>query len=286
MAKKMLVTGGNIGDPAISYLIKKGEKIKVPVRSIKPNAAWDQAGVEQVLFDYDKPDTLKKAFEGVDRYLSVSPMIENMVETAAMAFEYAKKAGVEKIVRTSALGASENAPITLGKWHGQIEKSLKSTGITHTIFQPASFMQNYLMSSDSIKTQGAFYAPLGEGKASLIDVRDLGMAAAIAMTSSIHDGRTYLATGSESVSASNIAATFSEVLGKQIKYVDVPESAAEDSMKKMGLPAWMIKCLMELNQITKAGYVADVSHDLESVLGRKQNSFFQFVKEHVQFFKN
>lgn len=281
---KILVNSGNIGDSAIDSLVSSGEKVRVAVRTIRENPVWQRAGVEQVVFDFAKPDTLKKAFEGIDTYVSISPLIEDLVETSGMAFEFAKNAGVKKIVRSSAMGASEKAQIDLGKWHGQAETSLKGLGIAYSIIQPASFMQNYLMYKDSIKTEGKFYAPLGDGKASLVDVREVGRAMALLARSQEHNGKTFVATGSESVSCSDIANIFSETFKYPVKFVDIPESAAAESMKKMGMPAWLIKCLSELNQVTKAGYVAGVSPDLKQLLG-KSTTMREFAVDYAKVFQ-
>jgi uncharacterized protein YbjT (DUF2867 family) len=286
MASKILVTGGIIGDQVVSYLMAKRVPVRVTVRKKKANPAWDRAQVEQVEMDFSKPDTLLSAFEGVEKYFSVSPLVENLVEVGIQAILAAKAAGVKHIVRSSGLGAGANAAITLGRWHGAVEKAVVECGVPWTILQPTSFMQNYLMHAGSIQTQGAFYAPLGDGKASLLDVRDLGEVAGIVLTSSGHQGKRYALTGGEAVSCADIARIASEVLGKPVRYVAVSDEAARTAMKSQGMPYWLIDCLMELNGITKAGYVAGVSPDTEAILGRKPTSFRKFMQDYKERFSS
>lgn len=282
---KILVTSGNIGDGAIKYLMSKGHKVRIAVREIKPHAIWDSAGLEQVVFDFAKPASMQKAFEGVKTYISVSPLIENLVETAELSFKLAKQSGVEVVIRSSAMGASQESPITLGRWHGHAENLLKESGLKYTVIRPASFMQNYLMSADTIKNSNSFYLPLGNGKASLVDVSDVGEAIGVLALKEHHSGEIFVATGPEALSAQEIANKISEFVGKKVQYIDVPEDNAEKNMLENGMPAWLVKCLMELNMITKAGYVADVSQDLEVILGRKQNNFNSFLHKHGSLFK-
>jgi len=60
MSETILVTGGNIGNSVVEGLNKKGKKVRVTVvRKKQPNPAWDCAGVEQVEFNYARPDTGK-----------------------------------------------------------------------------------------------------------------------------------------------------------------------------------------------------------------------------------
>jgi len=284
MASKILVTGGNIGDQVVSYLMATRVPVRVTVRKKKANPAWNRSLVEQVEVDFAKPDTLKRAFEGVEKYFSVSPLVENLVEVGIQVIEAAQAAGVKYIVRSSGLGAGAGAATTLGRWHGAIEKSVVESGVPWTILQPTSFMQNYLMYAGSIQTKGAFYSPLGYGKASLIDARDIGVVAGIVLTSSGHQGKKYALTGGEAVSCKDIARIASEVLGQPVRYVAVSDEAARQTMKSRGMPYWLIDCLMELNGITKAGYVAGVSPDAEAILGRKPTSFRKFMQDYRERF--
>jgi hypothetical protein len=82
----------------------------------------------------------------------------------------------------------------------------------------------------------------------------------------------------------DIAKTASEVLGGPIQYVAVSDEAARKAMKGQGMADWLIDCLMELNAITKAGYIAAVSPDAGEVLGRKPTSFRKFMEDHKEQF--
>lgn len=282
----ILVTGatGNIGKPIVEKLIEKGYAPRVVVRQKETNANWDAAGVEQKIADLNDAESLAQAFAGADRIFSVSPLVENLVELGQTTVEAAKRAKVKHIVRSSALGASPDAPITMGKWHGEVEKAIADSGISFTIVQPASFFQNYFGYADTIKNQDAFYAPLGDGKVSLIDVRDIAAVAVAALTEDGHAGKKYAVTGGESLSNADIAAIFSEVLNREIKYVDVPEEAARKGMLDSKMPAWMVEAVMELNQIGKAGYVAEVRPTVEEVTGQTPRKFRQFAEENKAFF--
>ncbi len=276
---------GNVGAPVVAALIEKGIAPRVVVRQQKPHPAWDAAGVTQIVADSNDVNSLAKAFEGASHVFSVLPLVENIVEMGEKTVTAAQKAGVQHLVRSSAQGADVSAPIALGRWHGEIDQKVESSGLDFTLLQPASFFQNYLGYADTIKTQNAFYAPMGDGKVSLIDTRDIAAVAVAALTQSGHAGKKYALTGGESLSNSEIAAIFSEVLGREISYVDVPEAKARQQMLDLGMPAWLVDAVMELNAIGKAGYLAQVSPSVEQITQRPPLTFRQFAEQNQAAFK-
>lgn len=282
----IVVTGatGNVGSPVVAGLIEKGYAPRAVVRKREHDAAWENAGIEQVEADLNDVEALTRAFDGADKVFSLSPFVENIAELGKTTVDAAKRAGVKHIVRSSALGASLDSPITLGRLHGAVEKTIEDSGLDFTFVQPASFFQNYLGYADTIKKNNVFYAPLGEGKMSLIDVRDIAAVAVAALTETGHAGKKYAVTGGESLSCEDIAAALSEITGRPINYVDVPEDKAEQQMLDSKMPKWMVKMIMELNGISKAGYVAAVLSTVEQITGRKPITFRQFAQENKQSF--
>lgn len=281
------VTGatGNIGKPVVEGLIAKGYAPRVIVRKRESNPAWDAAGVEQKIADLSDADSLTAAFQGADRVFSISPLVENLVALGKATVEAARRADVKHIVRSSAQGADPNAQITMGKWHGEVERAIEDSHLRWTFVQPASFFQNYPGYADTIKSQNAFYLPLGDGKVSLVDARDIAAVAVAALAQDGHAGKRYAVTGGESLSNTDIAAIFSDVLGREIKYVDVPEITANEQMKKAGTPDWMVKLVAELAAVGKAGYLAEVVPTVRQVTGEKPRTFRAFVEENKAAFE-
>jgi uncharacterized protein YbjT (DUF2867 family) len=281
---KTLVTGGNIGNYVAEGLAKKHFPVRVLVRRVKSNPHWENLGIEQVSGDFGDVPSLAPAFDGVDRFFSLSPMVENLAELGTNAVTAAKQAGVDYIVRSSAMGASENA-ITIGRLHREVEKAIEGSGIPYTILQPNTFMQSYLVNADTIKSTSAFYMPQGDGKVSLVDVRDIAAIAVACLTEAGHQGKKYVITGEEALSNVHIAEKLTHALAKKTTYVDVTPEQAKEAMAKSGVSPWMIQCLLELFAISKAGYVAEVSPVVKQVLKRDPISFDQFLEENDAAFR-
>lgn len=287
MKNTVLVTGatGNIGSRVVKELSKSHINIRAGVHSPDRIEPIKDSSAELVEIDFNRRETVPPALKGVEKLFILTPLVPNMVEIGIQLVEEAKKAGVRYIVRSSALGADTEPSITLGEWHGAIDKAVVESGIPYTILRPNSFMQNYSnMYARNLKTQSEFYLPLGDGKVSLVDTRDIAAVAAAILTKGGHDNKIYELTGPEAISNYRIAEIFSNVLGRSITYVDASDDDTRKGMKNAGVPDWFINAVMELYGIQKAGYGAVVTPVIEEITGEKPINFEQFVRDYSKIF--
>ena len=288
MPTTILVTGatGTIGSQVVNALSKKeGVTVYAGVRNDGKNAPdkaekLKRGNVTPVDFDYDKPETLAAALKGVDKVFLLTPFTPNQVELGIRLVDAAKAAGVKHLVKLSALGAEQEPGIQLGRWHRAIEKHVEASGLAWTFLRPNNFMDNFISYYPPDK-EGAIYLPWGNGACSFIDARDVGAVAAAVLTSSGHEGKAYVPTGPEAFTIAQAASTLSEVTGRAIKYVDVPEAAARKAMLDMGVPAWMTDGMMELHAIDKAGYATIVTTDVKTLTGQAPRSFRDFARDNA-----
>jgi len=288
MASTVLVTGatGNIGCQVVKQLSTIGTNVRAAVRRSTDLDKIKCAEVGLVEYDFNKQETSEAAFEGVEKLFLITPFVPNMVEIGTSMVERATKAGVKYIVRLSAMGADFEPGITLGRWHREVEKAIEASGIPYTILRPNEFMQNYVgFLGDTIKTQSAFYLPLGDSKTSFVDTRDIASVAVEALTKSGHDGKIYNITGEESLSNYQVAEILSTLTGRKINYVNVSDNDAREGMRSANTPVWMIDALVELYRIQKAGYASEVSSIVELVTRRKPISFAQFARDYSHVFQ-
>jgi uncharacterized protein YbjT (DUF2867 family) len=291
LTETILITGatGTVGSEVVKQLSAKGENIivKAAARSATDNTFENLNRVQVVQLDYDKPDTLAVALKGVDKLFLLTPFQSNMVDLTSNLVSEAKKAKVKYIAKQSVMGADAEPGITPGRLHRQAEKIIEESGIPFTFLRPNFFMQNFVnYYSNLIRSQGAFYMPAGDAKVSFVDVRDI---AAVAVKSLINDnqqkGRTYNITGGEALSYGQAAEILSKAVGKKINYVNVTDQDARKGMKDMSMDEWTIKSMIELFEITRAGYVSEISPIVEQVTGNKPITFSQFAKDYAGAFK-
>ena len=92
-SKKILVIGatGNVGSLLIPKLIGIGADVRALVRDESKAQGLRDAGVEVVIGDLEKPDTLDAAFRGVDQVFLTTPPNPNQVIQAANGIQAAKR---------------------------------------------------------------------------------------------------------------------------------------------------------------------------------------------------
>jgi len=291
LTETILITGatGTVGSEVVKQLSAKGENIivKAAARSATDNTFENLNRVQVVQLDYDKPDSLAVALKGVDKLFLLTPFQSNMVDLTSNLVSEAKKAEVKYIAKQSVMGADAEPGITPGRLHRQAEKIIEESGIPFTFLRPNFFMQNFVnYYSNLIRSQGAFYIPAGDAKVSFVDVRDI---AAVAVKSLINEnqqkGRAYNITGGEALTYGQAAEILSKAVGKKINYVNVTDQDARNGMKDMSMDEWTIKSMIELFEITRAGYVSEISPIVEQVTGNKPITFSQFANDYAGSFK-
>ena len=134
--------------------------------------------VDFVEVDFDRPETLDTAFKGIDQAVLITPEETTMVaQTRTPGAGGGDAPGSVHLVRISFLHAGA-AGGTLLDWHLEAERSRPGLEIPSTILRPNSYMQNFLtMYGPSIFVRGAFFTPMGGGRISYIDARDVADAA-------------------------------------------------------------------------------------------------------------
>lgn len=283
----IVVTGatGQIGSEVVRQLAEKGEKVRPLIRDPKKAAPLSHENVMFVMGDLSDPKSLDAAFKGAKKLFLLSNGDPKQVELQHNAIEAAKRAGIEHVVKLSAMGASKETPVNLGRWHAQTEEELKQSGMKWTILQPHYFMQNMVMMAGSIKGQGTLYAPLKDGKIAMVDVRDIAAMAVATLTEPGHEGQTYVITGGEALSFEEAARQLGEATGKPVKYVDIPPEDARKAMLGMGMPEWMVNDMMALYGFFAAGHGAATTDVVQKVGKAPPRTFAQFAKESAELFK-
>jgi uncharacterized protein YbjT (DUF2867 family) len=288
MPGTILVTGatGNVGGKVVQKLAAAGLKVRAAGQSAAKADSMKVAGVQPVECDFNRPETMRAALEGVERLFLLTPFVPNMVELAARMMEEARRAKVQYIVRMSAMGADLEPGIQLGRWHRQVEEMVESSRIPFTILRPNVFMQNYSsLYAQTIKNESAFYLPAGEAKVSYIDTRDIAAAAVETLTTVGYEGIFYDLTGPEALSNIQIAEILSQVAGRKVRYVSISDEQARQRMHQAGTPDWAIDAMMELYALNRSGRSALVTPAVEQVTGKKPLSFAQFARDHASAFR-
>jgi uncharacterized protein YbjT (DUF2867 family) len=152
------------------------------------------------------------------------------------------------------------------------------------ILQSSFYMSILLAAAEQVGSEGRLYAPAGEARVAMIDPRDVGAAAAAALTRPAEDGRTYVITGPDSITWGQIAAELSSATGREVEFVDVPDEGANQALIAAGLPEFVAEQLIAIFGLLRRGVAEQVTDGVYTLTGTRPHSFAQFARDHAHLF--
>ncbi|HEX2063758.1 MAG TPA: NmrA family NAD(P)-binding protein [Acidimicrobiales bacterium] len=206
------------------------------------------------------------------------------VGSVANAIDAAARAGVQRLVKLSALGAEPGSPLAFWDAHGRIEGLLERAGIPAVVLRPTFYMSNLLASAEAVRSTRRLFLPAGDAKVAMIDPRDVAAAAAAALMGAGEGGRRFHLTGPEAVTFSSVADELSDAVGYPVELVDVPDDAARAAMVEAGMPEWAAANLVTLFGFLRQGAQASTTEDFGRLTGRQPRTVGQFARDHAQLF--
>jgi len=285
--EKILVTGAtsNYGGAMIQNLIATKADIRALVHHESKAQGLRDAGVEVVVGDYLRPETLDAAFEGVDKVFLHTPLSPDAAKMASNCIAAARRAGKSHIVRLAEKTPEPVSAVRTGVLHAQVNAELEASGLPYTSLRPTFYMQNTMSAAQSVASAGMIYMPFKDAKVGMIDMRDVAETAAKILTTEGHEGQTYVMTGPASISLHDVASGLSKALGKEVKYVNVPMEAALESMIGMGMPQWLAEAFCEYFANHSTGVSDFTTNDVEKLTGHLPRSYETFARDFAQYFR-
>ena len=279
----VLITGatGNVAGLLIPALQEAGEQVRALVHDVSKSQHLESLGVEVVVGDMERPETLAKAVAGVGQIYLITPNGPVGARQARNIIAAAKAAGTPKIVRQSGFGTSKSRII---QHHEEIEGELERSGLPYTVVKPTFFMQNVMMAAQTVASDGAVYVPMKDGRLGMIDARDVADVALKVLKSEGHHGKTYVLTGPASISFHDVAGGLSRALGKEVSYVDVPPEAAREAMVGMGMAEWIADGFVELFEGFSQGFADSTTSNVQELTGHPARSFETFARDYAAVF--
>ena len=279
---KILITGGTgrVGSEVVKALQTHQADIRVLIR--KPeDASRIPPGIESVMGDLLDPVSLEAALQGVDKLYLLNAVVPDELTQGLIAYDLAKKRKLKHIVYHSVFRVEHFKDVPHFSAKFAIESALKEFDVPYTIIRPNYFYQNDLTLKDPLMQAGVYPMPIGSAGISAVDVRDIAEAAAIALTSDGHFGKTYNLNGPQALSGPKIAAIWSDLLGKEVRYLGEDMDAFEKQMRQAA-PAWSaFDIRMMFQGYLERGFVAS-EEDLVSVtalLGHAPRRYEDFARE-------
>ena len=281
--KRVLVTGatGKIGSRLIPRLASRPDiTIRALVRSLDRAAPLAAAGAELVPGSLQDSEAMGRAMQKIDTLVLITPAGPSAAEQASATLDAAREAGVRKIVRISVLNAAHGGPAEVVRQHGRTDAEIRASGLTYTILRPPFFMQNLcFLAARSIVREGRIYFGTGDGRLSMIDLRDVVDCAEESVMSESSDNKTFTLTGPESISFHEIADRLSTIMGRSVQYVPVFPEWVEQSIRAMGRGGWYGGVMGDLCRAYSESWGDVVTGDVALITGKRPRSFDVFARE-------
>jgi uncharacterized protein YbjT (DUF2867 family) len=276
----ILVLGalGNVGAEVVKQLQSMGQPVRAA--DIDEGKIKEKFGgsVEAVRFDFTNPQTYEATFKGVEKmFLMRPPQITNIKRDMVPSIDAAKRAGVKHVVFLSLIGIENMKHVP----HYKVETHLKEINMQTTFLRCSFFMQNLNTTHrKEIKEYSEIFVPVGDAKTSFVDVRDIGAATAVILTSNGHSGKNYDLTGGEALDYWQTAEIMSETLGRKIEYrnPNTIHFLIETVRRGIRLPFALVMTMLYTS--TRSGMANVITHELENLTGRKPISFRQYVMDY------
>ncbi|MEZ0481565.1 SDR family oxidoreductase [Planococcus sp. SSTMD024] len=269
---KILVTGatGKLGSKVVASLLKQvpASDLAVSVRNPEKAENLRAQGVDVRHGDFDAPETLDHAFQGIDRLLIISTDGDNETrirqhENAVLA---AERAGVQFIAYTSLANATESQNL-MAPPHVATEAAIIKTGIPYAFLRNNWYLENELGSIQAAEAGAPWVTSAGEGKVGWALQQDYADAAAAVLTGNGHENKTYELSG-PLLTQEQLASALGDVLNKQIPVQHVSDEEYAEVMKGAGVPDFAIPIVVGIQESIRNGSLEVANSDFEQVLGR------------------
>lgn len=286
----ILITGatGKIGKELVLDLFARQSPFRAMVRSKEAVQTLEARGLQAVQGDLEHPETYGAALANIQTVFLLTTPQPDSVAIERKFLTACKSMGVERVVRLSAMGANPWASSALLRNHGRCEAQLEESGLPWTILRPTIFMQNLApFIGPTVSAESTLYAPAGAALMPWVDTRDIAAAAGAVLTSKGHEGLVYEITGPEALSYTDVAERLSTMLGRRIRFVDVPDGAARQSMVSMGISPWLAEGMITLYHLFKVnGATAMVLGTVERLTGRTPRTLMAYLQENEAAFRS
>ena len=223
------------------------------------------------LGDYDEPETLVAAYQGLDRLLLIpGPDLRPGIRSRQMlaALDAAARAQVGHVFLLSATGTQREEEPAVGAayWHSE-QALIKSTIPAWTMLRMSYFSETLIDEVRmSLPTGGL--AALADSRVSFVSRSDVAKAAAATLTSEGHEGAMYQLTGPEVLRGEAVCSLVAQHIQHPFALNVMPAEVLRAGLLKTGLPEVVADAVVSMKARQARGAYDIVSGDIARLTGR------------------
>jgi uncharacterized protein YbjT (DUF2867 family) len=246
---------GQIGSQVLGNVLDSGEPVRVIARDPSRLPPRARERVEVVPGSHGDSDVVDRAFAGADAVFWLVPpdFQADSVEAAYLDFtrpacDAMKRHEVSRVVGVSALGRGVAGNAGMVSASLAMDDLIASTGVSYRALTMPSFMDNLLNQVEPIRNQGVFFSPIsGDRKLPACATRDIAAAAARLLLDDSWSGQGSVPVlGPKDLSANDMARIMSEVLGKPVRFQQIPADAYKATLTGHGMSEAMAQAMVDM----------------------------------------
>ena len=242
---------GELGRRVIRELLAQGvaeQDLIASVRDPGRAIAFAERGVTVRQADYNRPDTLRTAFQDTEVLLLISSPapVEPRVTEHANVLAAARAAGVRRVAFVSFAAAQPDSRFVVAPFLLYAEAKLRQSGLAWTILRDGMYADSLPEAAGGAATSGRLALPVAGGRIAYVARDDLARALAAVCLSDGHDGKVYELTGAQALSMEQVADALSTATGTTIAYSRISEEDFAAACRAGQLPAVLIELLITM----------------------------------------
>jgi uncharacterized protein YbjT (DUF2867 family) len=279
MSELIAVTGatGGVGGRVAAHLAGRGLTQRLVVRDAARAPRLPGAEVASVDGYHDHSGVLR-ALRGVGTLFLVSAResATRVAEHTAVV-DAAVESGVERIVYTSALGASPDATFTFARDHFATEQRIRASGLAFTFLRDSLYLELVPMLASA---EGVIAGPAGDGEIAWLARDDVAEVAVAVLLRAGHDGQTYELTGPEARDLAYAAEQLSLFSGRRVTYHKESLEEAYAARSSYGAPQFEVDGWVTSYACIGTGEMDVVSDAVPRLTGHRAQSLPEFLAAH------
>ncbi len=277
----VLLTGatGNVGPHVARALAGRDVQVRALARDPGRAAQILPGTVEIVAGDPGDAATLRQALAGAQALFLLTEHGPDMAARQIAMLRVAAGTGT-RVVKVSGTSAAirPDGPDAC-RQHWEVEQYLAKEGFGHVILRPNAYMQTLVAAiAASVRTSGVIPNPLAGAGLSLVDCADIGDAAAEVLTTSRHDGGTFVLTGPAAPTYREIAAMIGTVTGTRVDVNDMSPRQAGDAVLARGATSWEAQHLRDMLSLFRDCESEYLTSDVLTLTGHPPRSVGEFIR--------
>lgn len=277
----LLISGatGNVGRPLVEALLDSGAKLRAVTRHAETADLPKDA--EVVHGDFTAPSSLAHALAGVTT-MFLNPAATGQSLNAVLGL--AREHGVTRVVLLSSgliRDDVDQQADPLAAWHKGLESEVIGSGLEWTFLRASEFAVNAVQQwAPQIRYTGVVREAYPDATSAMIHEHDVAAAAAQTLMSETHVGKTYLITGPESLTQTQMIDVLAKAISRSIPLEQIPRDAAVAAMTNNGLPQPIAESVLDL-RAASVGHEAFRTSTVAELTGRPARTFTEWAVDHV-----